>query len=194
MKKDMPWDDDEQDETVAHPAVSRMYNIFHPHDPVAYRIEPILDKRYKSLRPAPIEYTKGGLTGTIVGISDMSNNIVEKTTNIMSGLVNSTVSWFKTPTKAPLEVVHPDKDIELRDVSPERPSVPEHPKDVGSSQPTTESFHPPFRLDFALQEGIMENPYLSALGVHMNYWSDQDTASFIIKELYGLSSADAGSG
>ena len=48
-------------------------------------------------------------------------------------------------------------------------------------------FHPDRRIDYTIQEGIMENAYLSALGVHMNYWQDQDCAAFILRELYGLS-------
>jgi hypothetical protein len=41
------------------------------------------------------------------------------------------------------------------------------------------------RLDYSLQEGILENSYLSALGAHFTYWSEQDLTLFILKELYG---------
>ncbi len=39
------------------------------------------------------------------------------------------------------------------------------------------------RVDFALQDGLIENPYLSALSAHFNYWPDLDIASFIVSEL-----------
>ncbi|KAF9427137.1 hypothetical protein BGZ94_005409 [Podila epigama] len=37
------------------------------------------------------------------------------------------------------------------------------------------------RVDWCLQEGVFENAYLSALSVHMQYWSDSDVADFIIR-------------
>jgi len=42
------------------------------------------------------------------------------------------------------------------------------------------------RLDFVLLEYILENPYLSSLGVHMNYWGDNN--AMIIRSLYVISS------
>ncbi|KAG0347969.1 hypothetical protein BG004_006447 [Podila humilis] len=42
------------------------------------------------------------------------------------------------------------------------------------------------RVDWCLQEGVFENAYLSALSVHMQYWSDSDVASFIIRQTYDL--------
>ncbi|GJJ75781.1 hypothetical protein EMPS_08139 [Entomortierella parvispora] len=42
------------------------------------------------------------------------------------------------------------------------------------------------RVDYCLQEGVFENAYLSALSVHMQYWSDSDVAAFIIRQTYDL--------
>ncbi|KAF9571221.1 hypothetical protein EC968_000817 [Mortierella alpina] len=42
------------------------------------------------------------------------------------------------------------------------------------------------RVDWCLQEGVFENAYLSALSVHMQYWSDSDVASFIIRQTYDM--------
>ncbi|KAI7864599.1 DDHD domain-containing protein [Spinellus fusiger] len=40
------------------------------------------------------------------------------------------------------------------------------------------------RVDYCLQEGILENPYLSALSVHLHYWQDLDIVAFLIREIY----------
>ncbi|KAI9498558.1 DDHD domain-containing protein [Zychaea mexicana] len=40
------------------------------------------------------------------------------------------------------------------------------------------------RVDFCLQEGILENPYLSAFSAHMTYWQDLDVAAFLVREIY----------
>jgi hypothetical protein len=162
--------------------VDKIYNIFHPNDPVAYRIEPLVDYRYKSLKPAPIAYTKGGLRSTLTGISDISNDLV----GYMAGFVNSTAglvtrAWFTpksddTQMSGKEDITAKDSDTSKQDVSS---------KGSEKTKPATESlFTPPTRLDFALQEGIMENAYISALGVHMNYWTDQDHAAFIVRQIY----------
>ncbi|KAI9317102.1 DDHD domain-containing protein [Dichotomocladium elegans] len=40
------------------------------------------------------------------------------------------------------------------------------------------------RVDFCLQEGILENPYFSAFSAHMQYWQDLDVAAFLVREIY----------
>lgn len=40
------------------------------------------------------------------------------------------------------------------------------------------------RVDYALQEGLLENPYLNALNAHMQYWQDFDVGAFIVREIY----------
>ncbi|CAO3601170.1 unnamed protein product [Absidia cylindrospora] len=40
------------------------------------------------------------------------------------------------------------------------------------------------RVDYALQEGLLENPYLNAFNAHMQYWQDIDVAAFIVRETY----------
>ncbi|KAI8338230.1 DDHD domain-containing protein [Chlamydoabsidia padenii] len=40
------------------------------------------------------------------------------------------------------------------------------------------------RVDYALQEGLLENPYLNAFNAHMQYWHDIDVAAFIVRETY----------
>ncbi|KAG0301031.1 hypothetical protein BGZ98_008680, partial [Dissophora globulifera] len=42
------------------------------------------------------------------------------------------------------------------------------------------------RVDWCLQEGVFENAYISALSVHMQYWSDSDVAAFIIRQTYDM--------
>lgn len=37
-------------------SVKHIYNIFHPYDPVAYRLEPLYDSHYKHIRPVKLNY------------------------------------------------------------------------------------------------------------------------------------------
>ncbi|XP_017252541.1 phospholipase SGR2 isoform X2 [Daucus carota subsp. sativus] len=52
------WDEDNIREEM--PACRQMLNIFHPFDPVAYRIEPLVCKEYINRRPVIIPYHRGG--------------------------------------------------------------------------------------------------------------------------------------
>jgi hypothetical protein len=40
------------------------------------------------------------------------------------------------------------------------------------------------RVDWCVQEGLLENPYLNAFAAHTQYWQDLDVAAFLIKEIY----------
>lgn len=42
------------------PTCNKMFNIFHPYDPLAYRIEPLIDSRYQYVDPVLIPHHKGG--------------------------------------------------------------------------------------------------------------------------------------
>ncbi|KAJ3394564.1 hypothetical protein HDU84_007738 [Entophlyctis sp. JEL0112] len=74
------------DAGIARPACNAVYNVFHPHDPVAYRFEPLACKMMAKEKPVPIQYNKGGLKGTITGISDFGSGIVSRGYNMFSGL------------------------------------------------------------------------------------------------------------
>ncbi|RHZ72580.1 hypothetical protein Glove_242g139 [Diversispora epigaea] len=40
------------------------------------------------------------------------------------------------------------------------------------------------RIDYVLQEGLLDLGYLNAITVHLSYWSDLDAVNFILKEIY----------
>ncbi|XP_039061235.1 phospholipase SGR2-like, partial [Hibiscus syriacus] len=52
------WDEENISEEM--PACHQMFNIFHPFDPVAYRVEPLVCKEYITKCPVIIPYHKGG--------------------------------------------------------------------------------------------------------------------------------------
>lgn len=60
------------------PTCDRVFNIFHPYDPLAYRIEPLIDPRYKDVEPIQIPHHRGGKRMHVQlreGISRVSHNI-----------------------------------------------------------------------------------------------------------------------
>ena len=53
--------------TTSSPKCKQMFNIFHPTDPISYRLEPLISPAMSSLKPQPLPYTKKGIFGAPVG-------------------------------------------------------------------------------------------------------------------------------
>jgi hypothetical protein len=61
------------------------------------------------------------------------------------------------------------------------------------SNPLVNLLNPHGRIDYAIQENVLENPYMSALAVHTMCkfkfkldWRDSDCAALVVRALYGL--------
>ena len=80
--------------TLSSPKCQQLYNIFHPADPIAYRIEPLISKAMASLKPQPLPYTKKGIFGaqgqgfTNIG-ARVGQSVSGLWSNITSGMANS---------------------------------------------------------------------------------------------------------
>lgn len=51
--------------SASSPKIKQLYNIFHPSDPIAYRLEPLISKAMARLKPQALPYTKKGIFGTV---------------------------------------------------------------------------------------------------------------------------------
>ena len=47
--------------TISSPKCNQLFNVFHPADPISYRIEPLISPDMSSLKPQPLPYTKKGI-------------------------------------------------------------------------------------------------------------------------------------
>lgn len=83
---------------VSSPLCKQVFNIFHPTDPISYRLEPLISPAMSSLKAQPLPYTKRGLFGapaaqglTNIGASlgqGVTNFWTSVSTGIASGLLN----------------------------------------------------------------------------------------------------------
>ncbi|PLB47011.1 phosphatidic acid-preferring phospholipase A1 [Aspergillus steynii IBT 23096] len=79
---------------VSSPKCRRLYNIFHPSDPVSYRIEPLISPAMSSLRPQPLPSVKKSLWSTsgqslsIIG-SRVGQSVGSLWNNFTSGVASS---------------------------------------------------------------------------------------------------------
>ncbi|XP_020088606.1 phospholipase SGR2 isoform X1 [Ananas comosus] len=163
-----------QDEKVLEemPSCRQMFNIFHPFDPVAYRIEPLVCKEYISKRPVIIPYHRGGKR-LHIGFQEFTEEIAT-----CSQAVVTHVNTLKVKAIRVLQSRSNDNTEESM------AGAHDEERSYGSLMMKRLTGSEDGRIDHVLQEKTFQHPYISALGSHTNYWRDYDTALFIIKHLY----------
>ncbi|CAM0910743.1 unnamed protein product [Alopecurus aequalis] len=163
-----------QDKNIVEemPCCRQMFNVFHPFDPVAYRIEPLVCEDYVNKRPVVIPYHRGGKR-IHVGVQEFTEDIAARSQAI--------ARQFKA---LKVKAVAAFLSLSKNDAEEDDESAHEEERSYGSMMMERLTGSPDGRVDHVLQEKTFQHPYLSALGSHTNYWRDQDTALFMIKHLY----------
>lgn len=163
------WQDEKISEEM--PSCRQMYNIFHPFDPVAYRVEPLVCKEYVSKRPVIIPYHRGGKR-LHIGFQEFTEDLAARS-KAMKNNFNSV--RVKVVSICQSRNTKDDEAVE---------DIPEKERSYGSIMIERVTGSEDGRIDHVLQDKTFEHPYISALGSHTNYWRDHDTALFILNHLY----------
>ncbi|KAH9781605.1 phospholipase SGR2 [Citrus sinensis] len=153
------------------PACRQMFNIFHPFDPVAYRIEPLVCKEYLDKCPVIIPYHKGGKR-LHIGFREFTEDLAARSqaiSNHFNSVKVLTACQSRNADGIEEEEEHGQENEE---------------RSYGSIMMERLTGSQEGRIDHMLQDKTFEHPYLQAIGSHTNYWRDEDTALFILKHLY----------
>nr|XP_033804734.1 phospholipase DDHD2 isoform X2 [Geotrypetes seraphini] len=166
------------------PTCGRFLNIYHPFDPVAYRIEPMVAADLE-FEPMLIPHHKGR--------KRMHLELMEGLTDIKKNLLGSLRTAWESFTRPPGAV----GVLQAIDTAPECQSSPGTHSDVKleevshSAEKEESSLNVGMlnggqRFDYVLQEKPIEsfNEYLFALQSHLCYWQSEDTALLVLKEIY----------
>lgn len=188
----------------------RLFNIYHPADPIAYRLEPLIYKHYASILPVEIHRCDSALKrpysecvrrvsapesfpGSVSeqniasSESELENTGTEAESDSASlpkqagfSFGNMFLTFIK---KSPSENLSPELK-ELKKMENEAKELEEMgPEPI----PTCSLANAPklnYRMDFQLKESSFESSYLSVLTSHTAYWSNQDVAFFILNHIY----------
>ncbi|XP_059449528.1 phospholipase SGR2 isoform X1 [Corylus avellana] len=155
------------------PACRQMFNIFHPFDPVAYRIEPLVCEDYIGKRPVLIPYHKGGKR-LHIGFQEFTEDLAARSQAIMGH-----IHYVRAKVLTVCQSRSTDNLEEGGEDSQEKEE-----RSYGSLMMERLTGSEEGRLDHMLQDKTFEHPYLQAFGAHTNYWRDFDTALFILKHLF----------
>ncbi|OTA70486.1 DDHD domain-containing protein [Hypoxylon sp. EC38] len=72
--------------SVSSPKVGQLFNIFHPSDPISYRLEPLISPAMSSLKPQALPYTKKGIFGAVApqGLSGLGVKVGQSVSGLWS--------------------------------------------------------------------------------------------------------------
>ncbi|XP_066449483.1 phospholipase DDHD2 isoform X3 [Eleutherodactylus coqui] len=168
------------------PTCKRFFNIYHPFDPVAYRIEPMV-LREEEFEPMLIPHHKGRKRMHL----ELREGLTRMGTDFLGSL---RVAW-QTFTRPPVPTLPPPTAEAAELPISELPPVTVPPPDVSAEDVTVKEepvqlnvgmLNGGQRFDYVLQEKPIEsfNEYLFALQSHLCYWSSEDTALLFLKEIY----------
>ncbi|KAG4029382.1 hypothetical protein MFRU_016g01350 [Monilinia fructicola] len=80
--------------SVSSPKCARLYNIFHPTDPISYRLEPLIAPAMSSMKPQLLPYTKKGIFGANMnqGITGIGAKVGQSVSGLWSSLSSGIAS------------------------------------------------------------------------------------------------------
>jgi hypothetical protein len=123
--------------------------------------------------------------------SETELNAIEKAVEGSTGNLTA-----KSPDRRRSSITSNPKSPERKQTNPANRRKPSSRYEPTASQQSVilkmKALNDHGRLDFALQESLLENPYLSSLGSHMNYWSDSDANALVVRALYHIQIAPSG--
>lgn len=159
-------------------ACPRVYNIFHPYDPVAYRMEPILCRDNASVEPKIIPHWKGGF------------RVQYQTKLLWRKILDETKRNQKWMIKAVESRVEGIGLLEHIDSYNDSVSISSDDSDY--QEVHVGKLNEGKRIDYLLQEKEIENAneYLAALAAHSNYWQEKDLANFIAMRILNVHDDD----
>ncbi|XP_055913448.1 mucin-2 isoform X2 [Eupeodes corollae] len=187
------------------PTCPGFYNIFHPYDPVAYRLEALVNPDMNGIPPVLIPHHKGRKrmhlelkeTMTRVG-ADLKQRFFETFKTTLDS-VNFLTPKAKNDPKELKEEVDRLLELQAQQGQQTQQSVASTSRSRANSNSTNQSdtdvieidfplgkLNDSKRVDYVLQEAPLEffNEYLFALSSHVCYWESEDTILFVMKQIY----------
>lgn len=150
----------------------KVFNIFHPYDPVSYRIEPLIHPRNSEIDPEIMLHWNGGFRFQYQ-TKRLWQQIVDQTLRAEENVIHSLESGIEA-----LGLVD-SNETETEDANTaSNDNDASHILEAGSLNGGR-------RIDYMLQEKEIDraNEYLAALAAHSCYWLEKDLSLFISNEI-----------
>ncbi|RLV95956.1 Uncharacterized protein JA1_000590 [Spathaspora sp. JA1] len=162
------------------PKCRNLYNIFHPCDPVAYRIEPLICPKFGEFKAEQVPFASRGIATQIKELYEFSDEI--------TGKISQATKWFRNTRP----VVESAKSLEelaneenaLGDIltSIMKNEKQEEKVKAAKRDMTDEelaqlvTLNNTGRVDYCLPMGVLDISLISAVSAHISYFENQDTS------------------
>uniref|UniRef100_A0A672IC93 DDHD domain containing 2 n=1 Tax=Salarias fasciatus TaxID=181472 RepID=A0A672IC93_SALFA len=165
------------DPNYSFPTCKSFYNIYHPYDPVAYRIEPMIVSDV-DLEPMLIPHHKGRKRMHLELKDSLTRMGMDLKNNVLGSLRTAWQSFARMPVAALPPVEEGENSIEK--------NLQEQMEQLEQPEIKMGMLNEGRRIDYVLQEKPIEsfNEYLFAIQSHLCYWESEDTALLLLKEIY----------
>ncbi|KAH8854476.1 Phospholipase DDHD1 [Schistosoma japonicum] len=201
-----------QDPILPRKVCRRIFNIYHPADPVAYRLEPLILKYYSTIQPSIIHRVDAvskpcydSLPLLEYSGKEFKYKRPQDCVSRFFGLFSRATSGNQVTEGLGLTLCENECDHNFDDTTCSMESFSSfYDSSCKSEQKTVSSIsssihfsendlcYEPLqlerRLDFELQASRYENMYFSLLTSHTNYWTNADLCMFIMTYLFQLES------
>ncbi|TKS85291.1 SEC23-interacting protein p125 [Collichthys lucidus] len=184
------------EESYQLPTCKGFFNIYHPLDPVAYRIEPMILPDLE-LKPVLIPHHKGRKRLHL----ELKESLTRMGSDLKHGFISSLKTAWQTlnefarahTASAQLQAELAIVANQIEEQEKQAQEVTEHKIPESLEIQKEEEPHVKIgmlnggnRIDYVLQEKPIEsfNEYLFALQSHLCYWESEDTALLLLKEIY----------
>lgn len=177
------------DPNYAFPTCKSFYNIYHPYDPVAYRIEPMIVSEV-DLEPMLIPHHKGRKRMHLELKDSLTRMSMDLKNNVLGSLRTAWQSFARLPVAAlpPGEEgeTTTERNLEETQGACDEAESAEFAEERDSHEIKMGMLNGGRRIDYVLQEKPIEsfNEYLFAIQSHLCYWESEDTALLLLKEIY----------
>lgn len=158
-----------------------LYNIFHPSDPVAYRVEPLLlpEGVDKDEFPSPMFLSPDGKSVRLhVKARQVGDQIFKQFGSLSAMFDKSVENAAAAAAAADAEAARKKANM-----GNDENNMVERRKFLGCIKGRECVFRlggRSSRVDFQIQPGVIDNEYLSAVTAHSSYFSNDDVIDFII--------------
>lgn len=163
---------------VNRPNCRELYNIYHTCDPVAYRIEPLIDVEMAKYEHSYLPHWSE-LDGFTTKMIEMSGNIwdgLPSTTNNKLGDEQLEAAEDKTKLNEKNKEKIKEK---IKEKKKEKTTI----KLTGELKDLLTSLNHTGRIDYSLRPNFLDVDLISTIKSHVSYFEEPDIAGFILREI-----------
>ncbi|KAG7111041.1 phospholipase C20G8.02 like protein [Verticillium longisporum] len=164
--------------SVSSPKVAQLYNIFHPSDPISYRLEPLISTSMSSQKTNERKNQLASPAGDDARTSMSGNDPT---------LIDDELETLYSKFQEKFTQGVPDEGLAAED----RVGWDRKARKLRHEDMKIRALNRNGRVDYSIQESVLDFNPINTIASHMGYWADEDVNHFILSQLLSSKSRDS---